>query len=121
MEKNENLPMTAPQKVKLLVCIVDIHRAEFYSDLLTSSGISVAYTMIGHGTFASNTFDFLGTGKQGKAVLLAPVSEDRSKEIMIMLTDKFKTVRNGKGIAFTIPMTGTVGVLAYRFICDLRQ
>lgn len=115
-----NEPMSAPQGVKLLVCIVDSAKADSYIDFLTSFGINISLTTIGHGTYEGNTKGILGPGKQGKALIFAPVPSDRSKELMSMIEKKFKTIRNGKGIAFTVPMTGTVGVLAYRFLCDLR-
>ena len=34
------------------------------------------------------------------------------------LSRKFRTIKNGKGIAYTIPMTGTIGVAIYRFLSN---
>ena len=37
---------------------------------------------------------------------------------MSMLDEKFKTVKNGKGIAYTVPMSSTIGVLIYQFLSN---
>ena len=56
-----------------------------------------------------------------KAVIFSVVREDRAKETLALLGRKFKTVRGGKGIAYTIPFKSVVGVAIYRFLCDNRM
>ena len=34
------------------------------------------------------------------------------------LENKFHTLKNGKGIAFTIPMSSVIGVAIYRFLSN---
>ena len=34
------------------------------------------------------------------------------------LEEKFKTVKGGKGIAYTVPMTSTIGVAIYQFLSN---
>ena len=34
------------------------------------------------------------------------------------LDEKFKTVKGGKGIAYTVPMTSTIGVAIYQFLAN---
>ena len=34
------------------------------------------------------------------------------------LSEKFQTIRGGKGIAYTVPMTGTIGVAIYQFLSN---
>jgi ATP-dependent Clp protease protease subunit len=34
------------------------------------------------------------------------------------LEEKFNTIKNGKGIAYTVPMTSTIGVAIYQFLCN---
>ena len=55
------------------------------------------------------------------AVILSVVREDRVEEIMNTLEDKFATIRNGKGIAFAMPLSGVIGVNMYRFLSDRRE
>ena len=55
-------------------------------------------------------------------VVLLLVAETCAGEIFFKalsaLEQKFKTIKNGKGIAYTIPLTGTIGVAIYRFLSN---
>ena len=53
-----------------------------------------------------------------KTVIFSVVREDMCDKILGGLEHKFKTIKNGKGIAYTIPMTGTIGVAIYRFLSN---
>ena len=40
---------------------------------------------------------------------------------MHMLEDKFDTIKNGKGIAFTVPFSSVIGTLIYGFLSNNRM
>ena len=46
------------------------------------------------------------------------LKEDLTENIMKVLEEKFRTIKNGKGIAYTVPMTGTIGVAIYQFLSN---
>ena len=37
------------------------------------------------------------------------------------LEEKFETIRNGKGVAFTVPLSSVIGVSMYQFLSNNRQ
>ena len=111
----------APQKLKLLVTIVGRSKAEFYVDLLQSTGINFQEIMLGQGTANTEMLRLLGLSDSDKAVIFSVLREERSKETLALLDEKFRTIRGGKGIAYTIPMTSVVGVTIYRFLSDNRM
>ena len=47
--------------------------------------------------------------------------EDMVHEIMNTLEEKFETVRNGKGVAFAIPLSSIIGVNLYQFMSNNRM
>ena len=53
-----------------------------------------------------------------KAVLLSVVRKDKTRALLATLEEKFEKVKNGKGIAFTVPFNSIVGVWAYRFLSN---
>ena len=110
----------APQKLKILVTIVGRSKAEFYMDLLESFEANVQLSMLGHGTASTETLRLLGLSDSEKAVIFSVIREEKAKETLAMLGEKFATVRGGKGIAYTIPMESTVGVTIYRFLSNNR-
>lgn len=111
----------APQKLKVLVLIVGRNKAEFYMDLLQSTGANLQLAMLGRGTANREMLDLLGLSDSDKSVIFSVVREDRAKETLALIDEKFHTVRGGKGIAYTIPMTSVVGVAIYRFLSDNRM
>ena len=113
---NEN----AIKKLKLLFTVVDRPKAEFYLDVLSQFEVNCQMVSGGMGTAKSDLHDMLGLNIH-KAVLLSIVREDRVDEIMKCLETKFATIKNGKGIAFTVPLSSVIGVNNYQFLSNYRQ
>ena len=110
----------APQKLKLLFTVVNRQKAEFYMDLLQSFEVNMQLAMSAHGTANSEMLDYLGLVDSEKVVILSVIRADMVNEAMKMLEEKFATIKNGKGIAYTVPMTSTIGVAIYQFLCNNR-
>ena len=108
---------SAIKKLKLLFTVVDRNKAEFYLDVLNQFPINCQMAMAGTGTAHS---ELLGLNIH-KAVLLSVVREDLVEDVMNCLEDKFSSVRNGKGIAFAVPLSSVIGVNLYQFLSDNRQ
>ena len=113
---NEN----AIKKLKLLFTVVDRPKAEFYLDVLSQFEVNCQMVSSGLGTAKSGLHDMLGLNIH-KAVLLSVVREDRVEDIMKCLETKFATIKNGKGIAFAVPLSSVIGVNNYQFLSNYRQ
>ena len=113
---NEN----AIKKLKLLFTVVDRPKAEFYLDVLSQYEINCQMVTAGKGTAHSDLVELLGLNLQ-KAVILSVVREDMVDPVMKCLEDKFETIKNGKGIAFAVPLTSVIGVNRYQFLSNNRQ
>ena len=111
---------SAIKKLKLLITVVDRQKGEFYLDVISQFDVNCQMALGGLGTATSELVELLGL-EPHKAVILSVVREDRVEEIMNTLEDKFATIRNGKGIAFAIPLSGVIGVNMYRFLSDRRE
>ena len=108
------------KKLKLLFTIVDRPKAEFYLDVLSQYEVNCQIVAGGLGTATSEMVDLLGLNPH-KAVLVSVVREDLMDTIMKVLEEKFRTIRNGKGVAFAVPMSSVIGVNMYRFLSNNRQ
>lgn len=111
---------TAIKKLKLLVTVVEKQKAEFYLDYLSQFEVNCQMVLSGKGTANSEIIDLLGLNNQ-KAVLLSVVREDMTQAVMNGLEDKFASIRNGKGIAFAVPLSSVIGVNLYQFLSNNRQ
>ena len=110
---------TAIKKLKLLFTVVDRPKAEFYMDVLSQFEVNYQLMTGGLGTATSEFVEMLGLNKQ-KAVIVSVIREDMTDAIMNCLEDKFKTIKNGKGVAFAVPLSSIIGVNNYRFLSNNR-
>jgi len=126
---NKNLAVKVPKnnvsvgKLKLIVTIVPRNKADLYEDLLLSLGANIGLISYGRGTapteiLAKRAFEDLGNEK---AIIFSVLKDSLVKKTFETLDEKFKTVRNGKGIAFTIPFSSIIGASSYSFLADNRN
>ena len=108
---------TALKKLKLLFTVVDRSKAECYMDVLSQFEVNCQMLCHGMGTATSEIVDMLGLNIH-KAVILSVVREDMVDPIMKNLENKFSTIRNGKGIAFAVPLSSVIGVNMYQFLSN---
>ena len=108
---------SAIKKLKLIVTVADRSKGEFYLDVLSQFEVNCQLVTGGVGTATSELVALLGLNIQ-KAVILSVAREDRVDEIMNCLEDKFHTIKNGKGIAFAVPLSSIIGVNMYQFLSN---
>jgi hypothetical protein len=111
----------APRKLKLLVTVINREKSEFYMDFIQSFEVNFQTALAAHGTASQETLRLLGLGASDKTVIFSIIREDMCEKALAALEQKFKTIKNGKGIAYTIPMTGTIGVAIYRFLSNTPE
>ena len=110
---------SAIKKLKLLFTVVDRPKAEFYLDFISQFEVNCQMALNGLGTANSDLVDMLGLNIH-KAVILSVVREDMVDTIMNALEEKFGIIRNGKGIAFAVPLSSVIGVNLYQFLSNNR-
>lgn len=108
------------RKLKMLITIIDRSKTLFYQDLLEQFEINVQMVIYGRGTANSQMLDLLGIAESDKSVLISYVREDKVKEALDALDEKFEKVKNGKGIAFTMPLDSIIGVATYQLLSNDR-
>ena len=111
---------SAIKKLKLLFTVVDRNKGEFYLDVLSQYEVNFQTLINGVGTANSEILDMLGLNNN-KAVIVSVIREDLTDTIMKMLEEKFRTIRNGKGICFAVPLSSVIGVNLYQFLSDNRM
>ena len=111
---------SAIKKLKLLFTIVDRPKGEFYLDVISQFDVNCQLATAGLGTATSDLVELLGL-EPHKVVILSVVREDMVDTIMNCLEDKFRTIRNGKGVSFAVPLSSVIGVNLYQFLSDNRM
>ncbi len=111
----------APQKLQLLVTIVNRQKAEFYIDYLQNFEVNMQLSFAAQGTAPSEMLDILGLSETDKTVIFSIIKEEFAPRALSGLEEKFKFLKGGKGIAYTIPLTSTIGVAIYQFLANLQK
>ena len=108
-------------KLKLLITVVGRKKAEYFFFLLQSFDVNMQIITLANGTANEKMMSYLGLTDNEKAVIFSVIQEKKVPDAMHMLEDKFDTIKNGKGIAFTVPFSSVIGTLIYGFLSNNRM
>ncbi len=108
------------KKIKMLITVIDRSKTLFYLDLLEQFEVNVQMVLYGKGTANSEMLNLLGLAESDKSVILSYIKEDRVKDALETLNEKFNKVKNGKGIAYTISLDSIIGVSMYQLLVNDR-
>ena len=108
-------------RLKQLVTIVGRRKAEYYEDLLQEFDVNMQMTALANGTATEKTLSLLGLTDTDKAVIFSVIQESKIPDALHMLEDKFNTIKDGKGIACTLPISSLIGTLIYGFLSNNRM
>lgn len=116
--KSTKTSMSAPKQLKLLFTIVNKQKTEFFVDLLHNFEINMQMVLSAHGTADDHIISLLGLTDSDKSMIISTVRKDKVKDALSTLEEKFRTVKGGKGIAWTVPISSTIGVAIYQFLSN---
>ncbi len=111
---------SAIKKLQVVITVVDRPKAEFYLDLLSQFEVNFQMVVGGKGTAHSELVEMLGLNIH-KAVIFSVVREDMVTEVLKCIEEKFEKIRNGKGIAFSVPLSSVIGINMYQFLSNNKQ
>lgn len=119
--KEANSNTVTSNRLKLLITIVNRHKAEFYTDLIQSYSVNMQMVLMARGTADARMMSLLGLADNEKAVIFSVIQENNAQKALLKIEEKFRTIKDGKGVAFTIPLTSVIGALIYGFLSDNRM
>lgn len=105
-------------KLKLLITIVDRKKSEFYQDLLQGFEVNMQLACRARGTAQAQTLALLGLEDSPKTAIFSFIKEEKVQDALAMLENKFQTIKGGRGVAYTVPLTSVIGVAIYGFLSN---
>ncbi len=120
MEKAKEKNISS-NRLMLLITVVNRKKAEFYTDLLQHLGANLQFVAMGEGTADEKMLKVLGLSDSDKAVIFSVIKESAEKSILTTIEDKFLSIKDGKGIAYTVPFTSVIGASVFNFLSDNRM
>lgn len=132
---SDNLEKTAKQKrggkhaantvtsnrLELLITVVGRNKGEYFVDLIQSFEVNMQFIAHGKGTANEKMLSLLGLTDSEKAVIFSIIQESKIPKALKTLDEKFNTIKDGKGIAFTIPLTSVIGKRIFGFLSNNRM
>lgn len=116
--KTTKKQVSSVRKLKILITIIDRSKTLFYLDLLEQFEVNVQMVLYGRGTANSQMLDILGLVESDKSAIISFIREDMVKSALETLNEKFIKVKNGKGVAYTIPLDSIIGVSNYQLLSN---
>lgn len=118
--KRQRHPAT-PKALELLVTVVNRNKTEFFMDFLQQYEVNMQMSVHAKGTAGGDLLRFAEWQESERQVIFGFIREDRVKDALAGLEEKFATVRGGKGIAYTVPLSSVSGVAIYRFLSNFTN
>ncbi|MBQ2823482.1 MAG: hypothetical protein IJF18_02785 [Oscillospiraceae bacterium] len=95
--------------MKAMVLIADYSCAQLIQSLLVQENVPCRFLSHAHGSADSEMLDYLGLGDNKKVTAFSFVSDDKVMHLYEIFNNRLSLTEAGKGIAFTIPLTGASG------------
>lgn len=113
-------PHSDLHRLCLLFTVVNRKKTEFYMDYIqTNFEVNMQLALAASGTASTEVLEMLGLSDSEKGVIISVIRDDMAKLALRGLEEKFATIKNGKGIAYTVPVSSTIGVAIYQFLANL--
>ena len=111
----------APEKLELLIAIVNAPKVRFYTNLIQSSEANFYLAVQASGTSEKAIMNYLGLNQSNRSAIFSVVREDKLKDLLEVLDENFSTIKDGGGIAITVPLTSVIGTLVYGFLSNDKR
>ncbi len=111
-QKQAKAPAPAPARTKLLLGIVNRRDELKLKEVMDDCSVALSYSFNGMGTARSQLLDYLGIGETEKTIVLSLIPETDEERIMHNLRRELSLYLAGRGISFTIPLTGISKIVA---------
>ena len=108
-------------RLQLLVTVVNKGKGESTADLLQAFEVNMQMSIRAEGTASTEMLEILGMDQNKKSVVISVIREEKVPEAMAALEQKFARVKDGKGIAFTLPMSSIIGAMIFGFLSNDRR
>lgn len=112
----------APAKLELLITIVHAEKVRYYTNLLQEeAGVNLQLTSQASGTSERAIMNYLGLNQSTRTAIFSVIREDKIKDTLELLDEKFNTIKDGGGIALTVPLSSIIGTLVYGFLSNDKR
>lgn len=104
-------PAPENKRVKLLVGIINKEDEARFTEIVNDCSTAVHFSGVGHGTARSSYMNYFGLGEIEKRITMSLIPASAEHNILNSIGHGLKLYLVGRGIAFTIPLSGISNIL----------
>lgn len=104
-------PVQENNRVKLLVGIINKEDEMRFTDIVNECCVAVHYSGVGHGTARNAYMNYFGLGEVEKRITMSLIPSFAEHNILNAIGHGLKLYLVGRGIAFTIPLSGISSII----------
>ena len=108
-----------PEKLQILFTVVTHGKANIIIDALEDMGLNAHFVLNGSGLKGREIKSLFEYSE--KDVIISFVGEEKTKEAIKKLEDKFSKIKNCYGSSWAISVSSIIGVSIYQFLIDYRK
>ena len=109
------------KKLKLLIVIVNRYQGDFYVKRFQENGVACSFLLEGNGTGTRDIYDLIGVADTKKDIVFSLVKDDEIGKLKEIIKKRFASSLNAKGVSFAVEMDSVAGVLAYKYLANIRE
>ncbi len=99
------------KRVKLLVGIINKEDEKQFTEVVNECSTALHFSGLGHGTAKSSYMSYFGFNEIDKRVTMSLIPDTLEHEILSAVGHALKLYLVGRGIAFTIPLSGISNII----------
>lgn len=104
-------PTNENNRVKLLVGIISKEDESKFTDIVNECTTAVHFSGVGHGTARNAYMNYFGLGEIEKRITMSLIPAVQEHQILSSIGHGLKLYLVGKGIAFTVPLSGISSII----------
>lgn len=104
-------PAPEDKRVKLLISIINKEDESRLTEIVNECATAVHFSGMGHGTARSSYMNYFGLGEVGKRITMSLIPASAEHNILNAIGHGLKLYLVGRGIAFTLPLSGISSIL----------
>ena len=99
------------KQMRAVFSIVDYSKGDMIAEVYKKEQVPVFFSTHGNGSADSSMLELLGFGENKKSVMLSVLEKKASERIFAAVEEKMNISKPGKGIMFSVPLTGATAFL----------
>ena len=104
-------PAPENKRVKLLISIINKEDEGRLTEIVNECATAVHFSGMGHGTARSSYMNYFGLGEVDKRITMSLIPASAEHNILNAIGHGLKLYLVGRGIAFTLPLSGISSIL----------